>query len=592
LLTDKASVPKAIFFSYGHDDNRELVEKFQRDLERRGHKVWIDFKDIGTWEDWRGKITEGIMRSDMAIAFLSAHSTRDPGVCRSEIAMALHRFGTVFPILLEPASRVSVPITISYLQWPDMSDWKLIRAGKVPGVDWKRWYEDKLIEIISRIEGERARFAHEVELLRTLLRPASFESKIAEHVGRFVGREWLFKDFTTWLADRPQSRIFWVEAGPGFGKTAVAANLSYWNRSAIVATWFCDSSSADLSNAAQALRSISFQMALRWDDYRIRLLGQAGLTESSSAVEVTNARSEINRLSVTDLFRRLLAEPISGLIWREQKLLILVDALDEATDAAGNNDLVELISQQFTGLPPWISFVVTSRPEPEVIGWLQGYRPFRIEAADSRNKADIKLYCEQNLSNVPEIKTLLKREQRLLFERIVQNSDGLILYIKMIEEGLAEQSLRLENLEGLGFGLQGLHRRYYISFTHRYGDKYPKEVRPLLRLVMAALGPLPADLARVALDVDAETFLARRNGIGSYLVNAADGLQFFTTRFGSGSDLTSAGLTTSTAAWDALGLRRFYGMISRRGVIGRGHVPSSGVASRAAIDGFRYGLGC
>ena len=47
-LSDKAVTPKKIFFSYGHDANRELVDRFKADLEKRGHTVWIDYKEIGT----------------------------------------------------------------------------------------------------------------------------------------------------------------------------------------------------------------------------------------------------------------------------------------------------------------------------------------------------------------------------------------------------------------------------------------------------------------------------------------------------------------------------------------------------------------
>jgi hypothetical protein len=36
-----AAKPKRIFFSYGHDANRELVDRFKADLEARGHKVWV-----------------------------------------------------------------------------------------------------------------------------------------------------------------------------------------------------------------------------------------------------------------------------------------------------------------------------------------------------------------------------------------------------------------------------------------------------------------------------------------------------------------------------------------------------------------------
>jgi len=74
LLPAKAAKPKRIFFSYGHDANRELVDRFKADLEARGHQVWIDYKEIGSWDDWKGTITRGIHDAEMAIAFLSIHS--------------------------------------------------------------------------------------------------------------------------------------------------------------------------------------------------------------------------------------------------------------------------------------------------------------------------------------------------------------------------------------------------------------------------------------------------------------------------------------------------------------------------------------
>ena len=147
-LADKTKNPKRIFFSYGHDGNRELVDRFKVDLEKRGHTVWIDYKDIGAWDDWKSRITQGIHDSQMAIAFLSMHSTRDPGVCRNEMAMALNHFGTLYPILLEKLPMGSIPLTITHLQWPDLSSWRALKDRPNPA-EFERFYQEKLLEIVS-----------------------------------------------------------------------------------------------------------------------------------------------------------------------------------------------------------------------------------------------------------------------------------------------------------------------------------------------------------------------------------------------------------------------------------------------------------
>ena len=365
-LSDKAGQPKRIFFSYGHDANRELVDRFKEDLEKRGHSVWVDYKEIGAWDDWRGSITQGIHDSQLAIAFLSLHSTRDPGVCRNEVAMALHHFGTVYPVLVEQMPLDSIPVTIAHLQWPDLSQWRDIRDGVVDGMDFERYYEEKLLEIVSRVEGDATRFASEAAVLRRVLKPSSFEGKFAQHLDGFMGREWVFEAFEVWLNQQPESRVFWLKAGPGFGKTALAVNLANRYRAAVVGTWFCDEQSIELRDPLRAVCTLAFQLALRWDDYRARLLPRLGLFAGSPEAQIAEALESLSKKNLSDLFSHLISEPLAGLIWREHKLVILIDALDEATEVTGQNALSALISGKFLELPKWISFVVTSRPDASV----------------------------------------------------------------------------------------------------------------------------------------------------------------------------------------------------------------------------------
>ena len=77
-----------IFFSYPHDDNAQLVERLKKDLEARGHEVWFDAEQIKTGDEWRDRITRGILDSQQVVAFRSKHSVRDSGNdrCRPQSA--------------------------------------------------------------------------------------------------------------------------------------------------------------------------------------------------------------------------------------------------------------------------------------------------------------------------------------------------------------------------------------------------------------------------------------------------------------------------------------------------------------------------
>jgi tetratricopeptide (TPR) repeat protein len=524
-LSTKADKPKRIFFSYGHDANRELVDRFKADLEDRGHQVWIDYKEIGSWDDWKGAITRGIHDAQLAIAFLSIHSTRDPGVCRNEVAMALQHFGKVYPVLVEEVPRESIPVTIAHLQWPDLSRWREFRDQE--DLDFERFYEEKFLEIVSRVEGEASRFASESAVLRRVLNPVSFEGSFAQHLEGFVGREWVFDKFEHWLNDQPHSRVFWLKAGPGFGKTAIAVNLATRYRAAVVGTWFCDEQSIDLRDPLRAVCTLAFQLALRWDDYRARLLPRLGLFAGSAHAQVAEALEALSKKNLPDLFSHLIAEPLAGLILREHKLVILVDALDEATDATGQNALSALISGKFLELPQWISFVVTSRPDASVMGHLQRFKPFEMEAGDERNFSDLMHYCEVRLTLLTAFSDLDESERQGFYQVLVEKSEGMVLYLRMVDEGLKEGILGLNDIERMETGLGGLYSRYYQTFEHRFGSNFVESVQPLLRLVLAAPGPLPLEMASEILSISKEQAKRIRAQMGSYLVDGAKGLSLF-----------------------------------------------------------------
>lgn len=526
-----AAEPKNVFFSYGHDDNAELVRQFRQDLEKRGHRIWFDEKKIGTWDDWKGSITRGIDQSEMAVAFMSAHSIRMPhGVCQNEIAIAMNRFGTVYPVVLEAGITRDIPVTVRHLQWPDLSDWKAIRAGKVHGVDWKRWYEEKLLTVVEKIEGEATNFANETGTLRRALQPPSFESRVAQHVPGFVGRQWLFDAYEQWLDQQRDSRVFWIKAGPGMGKSAIAANLAHTRRSAIVASWFCDARSRELNDPGRFIRSIAFQMALRWEDFRVRLLRNLELNTEAPDERCAEVRADLEQTNPHDLFRVLLAEPIAGLIWREHKLVVVIDGLDEAVDRDGDNPIARLIGSELVRLEEWIGFVVTSRPEADVIQYLSGFKPFEFDAQDARNLSDLRAFCRIQLAERPVVKALSEADRQGVEDLLIERSGGMILYLKMVDEGLREGSLDLSELEHLEVGLPGLYRRYYDSFQHRFGrgaEAYLEQALPILGLVLAAPGPLPTEMARTILGWDKSRWTIAREKLGAYLTESPQGLKIY-----------------------------------------------------------------
>ena len=140
------SEKKSLFFSYGHDNNSKLILDYLKPaLEKEGFKIWVDKSEIKTGDDWRDSIVNGIENSSGVVAYLSKYSVRNPGVCRDELRIARSISGCrIVTVMLESPYEVQLPLTVSQIQYLDMSDWQmqLDKGEKI----FNEWFDYKLNE--------------------------------------------------------------------------------------------------------------------------------------------------------------------------------------------------------------------------------------------------------------------------------------------------------------------------------------------------------------------------------------------------------------------------------------------------------------
>lgn len=525
-----------VFLSYGHDvASAELVARISQDLEREGINVWVDSNRIRFGDDWRQSITEGIQASTHVLAFLSKHSTRKPGVCRQEIAIALGPGKAhVYTVLVEPEKEVSPPLLISHLQWLDMQQWQSLREQDAE--QFEAWYQDRLGEILSVLRSSEP-FSGDITLLEQWLKPSDCVADMVHAEEGFTGRDWLIGriarseasrhetefvdqpggEIEAWRTDPTSGRVFWITGGPGTGKSAVAARLAHSGRARVMAVHFCRHDRPDRRDAAQVIRSIAFQMATRLGDYRSIL---QGLQRSG---EVLDGRSAL------ELFDLLIANPLrhelGGGRSASDKHLIVLDALDETLDTSGLSDLLYLVSQEVGKLPDWVGLVVTSRPEPAIQRKLKVHGLHAIAADDPRNLADLKSYAQRWLSSLG----LSGRRHGLSLRSVLEAAAGNFLYLRQLEQSVARGVINVATLGERHLLPAGLHGLYAYWFERRFMDlqAYRTQVRPLMELMLASREPLPLSLAAHVLDWDDYQRLGVLEQLGSLCVAGDDHLVFF-----------------------------------------------------------------
>jgi hypothetical protein len=458
-----------IFLSYGHDRYASLALRLKRDLEAQGKEVWFDVERLKPGGDWERYIEEGldfasaVPESGRFLLLLTPHSVRRPdGYCLNELARAYSRNLPIIPVMV---STVEPPLSICRLQWLEMREC-------FPAEQHEEQYEKRFTELVKALEEKRVPFEGVQQRLLNYLQPISYSNDITSHLTRFTGREWIMTEFNEWLAS--SRRVLWITGEAGVGKSALSAWLCD-KRPEIVAYHFCRFGNTDRVDTRKALSSIAYQLSTQVPDYRDRL----------NALPLDQIVVESN---VPAVFDRLFAAPLKDLAPANTPQVILIDALDEATQNA-KNELAGLIAAEFYRLPSWLRVIVTSRPYEHDINFaLQALDSWTLDAGRSENLDDIRKYLRFELSSF----TGNGPPSEEVVGQIVDKSEGLFLYVSLLREELEKGRLSLAGVYQFPQGLGGI---YALWFERYFPDlrEYASACRPTLEAVCAARERLEPD---------------------------------------------------------------------------------------------------
>ena len=483
--------PQTIFLSYAHkselkedfDVSEELVLLMKSELDKDGHIVWIDKEGIHSGSQWRERITSAIYEHAHFLSFLSRRSVRDPGVCLNEIATALGAKKHIQTVMAEAERAVAPPLTISHLQWHDFQDWREIRAGTKTGPngeDWEAWFAQRMALVRDAVgDAQNVRVSGQLQRLKDILVPTEFEARIIEKSQGFYGRQWLFDATRTWL-DESTSRMFWLKASPGIGKSAFAAKLTHRTSSAVIGFFMCDfqGKKDPEESAREAIRTLAFQMASRLPDYRLKLIHEQRVDEE-----------KILKKSADDLFEYLITEPLnkSGKIAEATRLCLVIDGLDEAGRSDHGNALADLLVKHVDRLPEWLGVIVTSRPEPYLEQMLKPLSSISVDGQTEQNRQDLAAWIDEKLAD-----HFKGDERQRIIKAVIDKSGGTFLYLRLVEE---DKLLDISKPETLPDKLDGIFKQ---NFNRYFPDpqEYSNKTEPFLRLMVAAPGPLPAQMGR------------------------------------------------------------------------------------------------
>ncbi|THH05167.1 hypothetical protein EW146_g9973, partial [Bondarzewia mesenterica] len=265
----------------------------------------------------------------------------------------------------------------------------------------------------------------------------------------------LLADLLVWATDDTSPHVFWLNGMAGTGKTTIAESFArLLNQKGLLgASFFCSrQGSAERRNARRIFPALARVMARHSPAFESALVG--AVDSNPNAAE----------LSLGEQFVTLIAEPAeSASIECTVTWVAVVDALDECEDPDATKKVLDTIIHHAPGSD--VKFFVTSRPEPNVRAAFDrptshSHSVLRLHNVEADIvKADIMLYLEKQLGDIPQLKASFHGpgDLRILKQVgiLIERSERLFIFAftayEYVKDPKGDPRERLEKLTRPGF---------------------------------------------------------------------------------------------------------------------------------------------
>ena len=331
-------------------------------------------------------------------------------------------------------------------------------------------------------------------------------AEITDRSGEFIGRESIIQQVTNWL-EGPET-VFLLTGLPGTGKSQLALHLAEFygaqdrpERSAdtvLLHVHFCRARDDRTLDPLRFAKDLGQSLEARFPDWRHVLsddrdehvrhevtgTATAGTAESGATVAGVVSEIHLGEVSARPAMQRLVVRPLEQLYALNalpERLLIIVDGLDEALAYPASDTIVDVLASLARTLPQPVRLVLTSRPDPLVLRRLKALQPHDLGTDD----ADVVTYARLRLAGIAE------PGRKAWAEAIAKAGGSNFLYARHVVDDLLAHPGRLAGnpqSTPLPAGLDAYYAEYLDRELSRSNQAWSDRYRPLLSLLVVARG--------------------------------------------------------------------------------------------------------
>ncbi|KAF7967747.1 hypothetical protein HWV62_33236 [Athelia sp. TMB] len=201
------------------------------------------------------------------------------------------------------------------------------------------------------------------------------------------------KEVKDWLMTSSDQNVLWLHGAAGLGKSTIATTIAdhvggLHRQGAFL---LFDRNTPFESAPERVMSTLAFQLAQ--NNAAIRSAVSTAIRDCPGLV-TDLVEAQFKSLLLDPLF--IAAEQIEG------PIVIILDALDECGDASSRQKLLELLSNDFSMLPPQIRILITSRPEHDIKCALASRSHIHTIDLSTASDADMQIYMRHGMRRIYE----------------------------------------------------------------------------------------------------------------------------------------------------------------------------------------------
>ena len=317
----------------------------------------------------------------------------------------------------------------------------------------------------------------------------------------FYCREWTFSKIQQYLEKCLSSKTFGVliMGGPGCGKTALCCELvspacskqgkQFTLCKYVLASYFCQAHDIETLSIRNFIKCVIEQIA------QLSIIRDYGKYINSSKIQELLKKSKCEQ-NPDEAFHLAVVEPLRTAERPAHNMYMVVDSIDESylktitKKTLGHSSTVaELLANHHRSFPDWLLLICSARKQSKSVTHL--FTGFRKITLDDLRKPhvvrDVQHYILSRLDREPHLRQHLSRETAEMLNQLHIKSNGCVLYLEKVLDGVADNFISLQEIRDIPGTLNGLYlwlcQRLFVSnqFT---------QIQPILNVILAARRPL------------------------------------------------------------------------------------------------------